>query len=95
MNALTLAKELHKFYRAAFKALPSYPGFFAAGCNVCIQPRGVNHDHGWSNCHKQKYFIKRAEQILAAMSLESEPCGRAHVIFTSETGINPVIGEVR
>lgn len=44
-----LAKELHRQYRAAEKAL--------AG-------RGLKHDHGWDGCHVKSYFWHRANLIL-------------------------------
>ena len=50
-NLEVLAEELHKFYRAAFKALHSASCF--------IKCSGA-HDHGWSHCNKKKYFLNRA-----------------------------------
>lgn len=54
MTVETLASELHKFYRAANKAL--YPGGYT---------EGGAHDHGWQNCHRKKYFQRRALAILS------------------------------
>jgi hypothetical protein len=45
-----LAKDLHRHYRAAEKALGSH------GWNA--------HDHGWDACSKQKYFRQRAVREL-------------------------------
>lgn len=47
------AKELHKFYRAATKAI----GDTGWG----------THDHGWQNCHKKAYFLRRAAALLVAV----------------------------
>lgn len=52
-----LAAELHKEYRAANKAL--FPGGATSG--------GA-HDHGWKKCHKQKYFRRRAQRLIARLT---------------------------
>lgn len=46
----TLAKNLHRHYRAGEKALGLH------GSN--------GHDHGWDACSKQKYFRQRAVREL-------------------------------
>lgn len=46
-----LAKDFHRHYRAACKALR----FFS---------NESNHDHGWDGCSKQKYFRQRAAREL-------------------------------
>lgn len=54
---LLLAKELHREYRAAEKALTApepQPGHVLK----------LRHDHGWDGCHRQSYFIKRAELVI-------------------------------
>lgn len=52
-----LAVELHRQYRAAEKAmLRAATG--RASMNLLI------HDHGWSACSKQSYFLKRADLIM-------------------------------
>lgn len=57
ISAEQLAKELHLFYRAAYKVLHKSSTFIRCG---------GEHDHGWASCHKQKYFLKRAEMIIDA-----------------------------
>lgn len=55
---LQIAEALHKEYRAAVKALHTgrlRPGHVGTSRN-CIE----EHDHGWSNCHRKQYFIRRA-----------------------------------
>lgn len=54
-----LAKFLHANYRAAFKALHQGGTEFVDGTGCKDE-----HDHGWSNCHNQRYFLKRATRIL-------------------------------
>lgn len=51
-----LAKDLHRHYRAGEKVLR---------CTDEVGQRPyLQHDHGWSNCHKQKYFRQRAVREL-------------------------------
>ena len=47
------AKELHKCYRAAAKALDTN----------CLS----KHDHGWEGCHRKTYFMYRAVRLLRTM----------------------------
>ncbi len=56
-----LAAALHRNYRAAEKALNGRAG--------AIEGKVVKlrHDHGWAGCHRQKYFLKRAERTLEAV----------------------------
>jgi hypothetical protein len=51
-----LAHELHKDYRAAFKAMHS------GGLVHTSTAQG--HDHGWMHCNRKNYFRKRAKGIL-------------------------------
>lgn len=56
-----IAMQLHAEYRAAFKALHTgrnKPGHIGTPKN-CID----EHDHGWANCHKKKYFLRRAANL--------------------------------
>ena len=55
INTEQLAEELHKFYRAAFKAMTKMG---LASRTSLAQP--MSHDHGWSHCNKKKYFLRRA-----------------------------------
>lgn len=53
------AKELHRTYRAADKAL-----------------NGQNkHDHGWSKCPRQKYFIQRAKRDITTEVVDATDHG--------------------
>lgn len=57
-----LAAHLHREFRAAFKALHTgrnRPGHLGVPKN-CIQ----EHDHGWSKCHRKKYFLRRAKHLI-------------------------------
>lgn len=74
MTIEQLAEELHKFYRAAFKAL-SVHGEYPDMTESC-----KGHDHGWSHCNKQKYFQNRARILMEALkkglycvTIEAEP----------------------
>lgn len=62
MNIEQLAEELHKFYRAAFKALRPRV--------IRIPDEGYlaisSHDHGWDHCNKKDYFRRRAEMLREA-----------------------------
>ena len=54
-----VAKSLHKFYRAAAKALSSgKPG----------GPRNDEHDHGWEACQSKRYFRSRAMRHMQEMN---------------------------
>lgn len=46
-----LAMELHKNYRAAYKAMTGCVGIGA-------------HDHGWKACRRQDYFRARAKGLI-------------------------------
>jgi hypothetical protein len=62
-----LAEQLHREYRAAFKALHSGRGsFMGVGRVVSKQGTGCRsqHDHGWEHCHRKDYFLRRAKRIL-------------------------------
>lgn len=61
MNTEQLAEELHKFYRAAFKALHGTTR--PIGQFQCDAP---GHDHGWDHCNKKQYFRRRAEMLREA-----------------------------
>lgn len=74
-----LAEELHKFYRAAFKALHGTTR--PIGQFQCDAP---GHDHGWSHCNKKKYFLRRAEILLRDLTGEEQ--ARA-VFFTRPIGV--------
>ena len=65
------AKELHKFYRAATKAI--------GDTNYSI------HDHGWSGCTRKGkvYFMRRATKILVALPVEPQ---RSCVALTVQNG---------
>ena len=52
MTVEALAKQLHRDFRAASKAL----SLNWSMTNV--------HDHGWKGCHQQTYFLKRARRLL-------------------------------
>jgi hypothetical protein len=68
-----LAEQLHKEYRAAFKALHSGRGSFMGVGRVVSKDATdcrSQHDHGWAHCHRQKYFRRRAERWLAAERAE-------------------------
>jgi hypothetical protein len=57
-----LAMDIHRHYRAAFKALHTgrnVPGQVGLPHN-CIH----EHDHGWTTCHNKKYFRQRAAREL-------------------------------
>lgn len=62
MNVEQLAEELHRFYRAAFKALHKKTNVWGEEVNHFNNCPG--HDHGWSHCNKKEYFRKRAQMIL-------------------------------
>ena len=65
-----LAEELHKLYRAAFKALHSGKGsFMGVGKVQSKAGSGCHngHDHGWSHCNKKKYFLNRARILQEAI----------------------------
>jgi len=75
-----LAYQLHREHRAAEKAMKR------ATCG-----RGslnlLLHDHGWSNCSQQKYFVRRAKLILkrsinrnATCLMEAEEALQAQVL---------------
>jgi len=51
-----LASQLHREYRAAFKTLHD-------GGAQCWNNKG-EHDHGWTKCHRQKYFLRRAAMLV-------------------------------
>lgn len=51
-----LAQDLHRHYRAGEKALRCTD---EAGKRPYLQ-----HDHGWTSCHRQKYFRQRAVREL-------------------------------
>jgi len=53
---LLLAKELHREYRAAEKALRT--------TDVLGRRPYYQHDHGWDGCHRQKYFTERAALVI-------------------------------
>jgi hypothetical protein len=62
-----LASQLHHEYRAAFKALHSGRGSFM-GVGRVRSKSGTGclneHDHGWTKCHRQKYFLRRAAMLI-------------------------------
>lgn len=70
-----LAEELHKTYRAAFKAfhnetvqdhmksIDHLTGALYGGSHACTK----DHDHGWSHCNKKKYFRSRAQKLLQSL----------------------------
>jgi len=62
-----LAAQLHREYRAAFKALHSGCGSFM-GVGRVRSKNGTGchneHDHGWTKCHRQKYFLRRAAMLI-------------------------------
>ncbi len=65
-TAELLARELHRQYRAAFKALHTgrnKSGSIGAPKN-CI----AEHDHGWDACGKQTYFLRRANLMVKRAS---------------------------
>ncbi|VVB51710.1 Uncharacterised protein [uncultured archaeon] len=51
-----VAQQMHKDYRAAFKAL--HRG------GLVHTSTAQSHDHGWSNCHRKQYFLRRARKRL-------------------------------
>lgn len=51
MSVEYLAEQLHREYRAAFKALH--------------KGERSRHDHGWEHCHRKNYFLRRADRWLA------------------------------
>ena len=58
-----IAAQLHREYRAAFIAMHSgYSTFMGVGRQKAKTGTGCRneHDHGWSNCPKKKYFLQRA-----------------------------------
>jgi hypothetical protein len=65
-----LAKELHKFYRAASQVLEPRK------CNMvvcdhgprCKKIKGQRHDHGWKACHEKAYFVRRAKALAQKMN---------------------------
>jgi hypothetical protein len=59
------AIELHKFYRAAIKAL------HRPADEQCHFACGL-HDHGFAHCSKKAYFLKRAAMLLAAPGRKAE-----------------------
>ena len=69
-----LAEELHKQYRAAFKALHRPSG-----------TRYLNeHDHGWLACHKRTYFLRRAALLIKRASvINPETLGDAEVALAA------------
>lgn len=65
-KVVRLAQQMHSDYRAAFKTLHvgrNRLGHIGAPKN-CIH----EHDHGWTNCHRQDYFIRRARMVLIAQA---------------------------
>jgi len=62
-----LAVELHRQYRAAEKALNTADNALYGHTT----PVTLRHDHGWAGCHRQKYFLKRAAQVIRHSGIES------------------------
>jgi hypothetical protein len=54
-----LAMDMHRHYRATFKALHRIKR--QIGQFQCDAP---NHDHGWQECSNKKYFRQRAVREL-------------------------------
>lgn len=68
MTVESLAEQLHREYRAAFKALHSGRGSFMGVGRVVSKGTGCHsqHDHGWEHCHRKDYFRHRAERLFRA-----------------------------
>lgn len=65
-----LAEQLHRDFRAAFKALHTgrnKPGHIGVPKN-CIN----EHDHGWSKCHRKNYFRHRAQRQIETKRAKDE-----------------------
>ncbi len=60
-----LAVELHRHYRAAEKAFNTTDGTLEG------KVLKLRHDHGWAGCHRQKYFLKRAERVIRYSRIEN------------------------
>jgi len=75
-----LASQLHREYRAAFKALHSGRGSLLSlsttrtWMSMCSKSRTGccdEHDHGWTKCHRQKYFLHRAAMLIKRAAIIS------------------------
>lgn len=68
-----LAEQLHKEYRAAFKALHSGRGSFMGVGRVVSKGTGCHsqHDHGWEHCHRKDYFLRRARRWMESWPYKS------------------------
>lgn len=77
-----IAQELHRNYRAAFKALHTgrnKPGSIGAPKNCTSE-----HDHGWDTCGKKDYFRGRAELLIKRAHVENpETLGEAEQILAA------------
>lgn len=64
----TLAAQLHREYRAAEKAMNRKGTFAKRLRRKGVEVKSANlslHDHGWSACSKQQYFLNRAKLVLS------------------------------
>lgn len=55
-KATELAIQLHKDFRATFKAM------HRGGLIHTSTAQG--HDHGWAGCNRKDYFLQRAKRVL-------------------------------
>jgi hypothetical protein len=71
-----LASQLHREYRAAEKS---------CRCTDEIGHRPYyQHDHGWTKCHRQKYFLRRAAMLIKRAAVTSpETLGDAECALTA------------
>ncbi len=67
-TAELLARELHRQYRAAEKALnKAAKTLWRAGVQL-PNTNKLLHDHGWDACGKQTYFLRRANLMVKRAS---------------------------
>jgi hypothetical protein len=96
-----LASQLHREYRAAFKALHSGRGSFM-GVGRVRSKSGTDclseHDHGWTKCHRQKYFLRRAAMlvkraaIISPETLDEAECALAATVLIRRLSVE---GKIR
>lgn len=65
---IATAEELHKTYRAAFKALHQGGTRFVDGTGCSAE-----HDHGFSSCGRKPYFLRRAVRFWKDLALRIQP----------------------
>ena len=85
-----LASQLHREYRAANKAMSAN--------HRAQPPTQLLHDHGWTKCHRQKYFLRRAAMLIKrAAVISPETLGEAECALAATVLIRrlSVEGKIR